>query len=104
METLNHTILLKRDFKDATQTTIQLSNKNKKFMTVNQITKIIDKFKSSDTKIMVRGLNIQKWATLKGMDTEFDQKDFVEYYENKVTDATKFTTFAQIQIVVLKNK
>jgi hypothetical protein len=104
MITLNHKILLKRDFKDATQTTIQLSNKNKKYMTVDQITKIIDKFKTKETKIMVRGLNIQKWSTLKGMDTEFNHKDFIEYYENKVTDATKFTTFAQIQIVVLRNK
>ena len=63
-------------------------------MTVNQITRIIDKYKTTETKIMVRRLYIQKWSTLKGMDTEFNQKDFIEYYENKVTDATKFTTFA----------
>lgn len=104
METLDYKVLKKRDFKDAVQTTIQLSNKNKSFMTVNQVNKIIHKFKSNNSKVMVRGLNIQKWATLKGFDTEFDPDNFIEYYENKVNDASKFTTFAQLQISVLKDK
>ena len=103
MQSLETKVLSVRNFKDSKQTTIQLSNKNKSNMTPQQVEKIINKFKSNGSKIMVRGLNIQKWATLKGFDTEYNPDDIEDYYINKVDNPSNFTTFYQLQISVLKD-
>ena len=55
---------------------------------------------------MIRGLNIERWLTLKGMNDDFDDESFDDYYRNTVKEADvhKFTTFAQIQLSVFKKK
>ena len=55
---------------------------------------------------MMRGLNIERWMTLKTMNDTFDDEAFNDYYINKVKEADvhKFTTFAQIQITIFKKK
>ena len=88
----------------ATQTTIQLYNTDKSNITMDEISAIVDKFSTGGCKIMVRGLNIERMSTLKGMNVEFDPDAIVDYYKNKVreSDVAKFIEFREIQITVFK--
>ena len=88
-------ILSKRDVGDGIQTTIQLSNTDKSKITTEEIGEIVNKFSTGGNKILVRGLNIERWQTIKGMQEEFDPESFVDYYVNKVkeADVEKFTEF-----------
>ena len=99
-------ILSKKDIGDLVQTSIQLSNKDKSFITSEEIKKIVQKFETGGKKIVVRALNVERWMTLKGMNDEFDDEALDDYYRNKVKEADvhKFTTFAQVQITVFKKK
>ncbi len=99
-------ILSKRDVGDGIQTTIQLSNTDKTKITTAEIGEIVNKFSTGGNKILVRGLNIERWQTIKGMQEEFDPESFVDYYVNKVreADVEKFTEFFQVQITVFKKK
>ena len=99
-------ILSKRDVGDGVQTTIQLSNTDKSKITTEEIGEIVNKFSAGGNKILVRGLNIERWQTIKGMQEEFDPESFVDYYVNKVkeADVEKFTEFYQVQITVFKKK
>ena len=99
-------ILSKRDVGDGIQTTIQLSNTDKSKITTEEIGEIVNKFSTGGNKILVRGLNIERWQTIKGMQEEFDPESFVDYYVNKVkeADVEKFTEFMQVQITVFKRK
>ena len=99
-------ILSKRDVGDGIQTTIQLSNRDKSNITTEEIGHIVNQFSTGGKKIMVRGLNIERWQTLKGMNEEFDPESFIDYYVNKIReeDVHKFTEFSQIQITVFKLK
>ena len=99
-------LLSKKQLIDGTQTTIQLSNRDKSNITTDEIKDIINHMEVGGTKIMVRGLNIERWMTLKGMYREFDADEFIDYYVNKVAEADveKFTEFKQIQITVFKPK
>ena len=99
-------ILSKRDVGDGIQTTIQLSNTDKSKITTEEIGEIVNKFSTDGNKILVRGLNIERWQTIKGMQEEFDPESFVDYYVNKIReeDVHKFTEFFQIQITVFKKK
>ena len=99
-------ILSKRDVGDGVQTTIQLSNTDKSKITTEEIGEIVNKFSTGGNKILVRGLNIERWQTIKGMQEEFDPESFVDYYVNKVkeADVEKFTEFFQVQITVFKKK
>ena len=99
-------LLSKKQLMDGMQTTIQLSNRNKSNITTDEIKDIINHMEVGGTKIMIRGLNIERWMTLKGMDREFDAEEFENYYINKVAEADveKFTEFKQIQITVFKPK
>ncbi len=55
---------------------------------------------------MVRGLGIERWMTLKGLNEEFDPESLEEYYRNKIKeeDIQKFIEYSQIQITVFKPK
>jgi hypothetical protein len=55
---------------------------------------------------MVRGLNIERWMTIKGLNEDFDPESFIDYYVNKVkeADVEKFIEFMQVQITVFKKK
>lgn len=99
-------VLSKKEFEKSVQTTIQLSNEDKSFITTDEIGAIIDRFTRGGAKILVRGLNIERWQTLKGFDEEFDAESFIDYYKNKVEESAvdKFTEFAQVQISVIKKK
>ena len=80
-------ILSKRDVGDGVQTTIQLSNTDKSKITTEEIGEIVNKFSTGGNKILVRGLNIERWQTIKGMQEEFDPESFIDYYINKVKEA-----------------
>jgi len=99
-------ILSKRDVGDGIQTTIQLSNTDKSKITTDEIGEIVNKFSTGGNKILVRGLNIERWQTIKGMQEEFDPESFIDYYVNKIReeDVHKFTEFFQVQITVFKKK
>ena len=99
-------ILSKRDVGDGIQTTIQLSNSDKSNITTEEIGHIVNQFSTGGKKIMVRGLNIERWMTVKGMNEDFDPESFIDYYVNKIKeeDVEKFTEFSQIQITVFKLK
>ena len=99
-------ILSKRDVGDGIQTTIQLSNTDKSKITTEEIGEIVNKFSTGGNKILVRGLGIERWLTIKGMQEEFDPESFIDYYRNKVreADVEKFTEFFQVQITVFKKK
>ena len=99
-------ILSKRDVGDGIQTTIQLSNTDKSKITTAEIGEIVNKFSTGGNKILVRGLNIERWQTIKGMQEEFDPESFIDYYVNKIreADVEKFTEFYQVQITVFKKK
>ena len=99
-------VLSKKEFADSVQTTIQLSNRDKSNITLDEIQQIIDRFQGGGAQIMVRGLNIERWQTLKGMNEEFDPESFIDYYVNKVkeADVEKFTEFFQVQITVFKKR
>jgi hypothetical protein len=99
-------ILSKRDVGDGIQTTIQLSNTDKSKITTAEIGEIVNKFSTGGNKILVRGLNIERWQTIKGMQEEFDPESFIDYYRNKVreADVEKYTEFYQVQITVFKKK
>ena len=99
-------ILSKRDVGDGIQTTIQLSNTDKSKITTEEIGEIVNKFSTGGNKIMVRGLNIERWMTVKGLNEDFDPESFIDYYVNKVkeADVEKFIEFMQVQITVFKKK
>jgi len=99
-------ILSKRDVGDGIQTTIQLSNTDKSKITTEEIGEIVNKFSTGGNKIMVRGLNIERWMTVKGLNEDFDPESFIDYYINKVKEADvgKFIEFMQVQITVFKKK
>ena len=97
-------VLDKKELKDATQTTIQLYNTDKSNITIEEVTAIIERFSTGGSKIMVRGLNIERMTTLKSMDGEWDPKAFVDYYKNSVreSDLHKFIEFRELQITIFK--
>jgi hypothetical protein len=99
-------ILSKREFANSVQTTIQLHNKDRSKITTDEVKKIVDRFQRGGAKILVRGLNIERWMTLKGLNEEFDAESFVDYYKNRVEEEAveKFTEFSQLQISVIKNR
>ena len=99
-------ILSKKQLIDGVQTTIQLSNHDKSNITTDEIKEIINHMAVGGTKIMVRGLSIERWQTLKGFDTAFDAEEFIDYYRNKIAEADleKFIEFKQVQITVFKPK
>ena len=99
-------ILSKRDVGDGIQTTIQLSNRDKSDITTDEIAEIVNKLSTGGSKVMIRGLNIERWQTLKGMNEDFDPETFIDYYRNKVQedDVQKFTEFKQVQVTVFKLK
>ena len=75
-------ILSKRDVGDGIQTTIQLSNRDKSDITTDEIAEIVNRLSTGGSKVMIRGLNIERWMTIKGMNEEFDPESFVDYYVN----------------------
>jgi hypothetical protein len=76
-----------------TKTQIQISRKNKKNMTFEEIKKLYEKMmeeaheENENIDIVITGLNIQKWTTLKGFGRDMiSLEDFDDYYVNSVKD------------------
>ena len=86
----------------ATKTSYQVTKKGN--IKVNEIKAILATLTkgNTDTKIMIRGLNADKWNTLKGYSTDLNIADFEDYYQNKVSDTSKFDYFTQLEISVFK--
>ena len=103
---MNISVLGKKDFDKSIQTTLQISNKNKSDIDIDDVKAIIKKVSVNDAKVMVRALNIERWMTLKGFNDEFDAESYEDYFRNKVEeeDLEKFTKFKQLQISVIRNK
>ena len=103
---MNISVLGKKDFEKSIQTTLQISNKNKSDIDIDDVKAIIKKVSVNDAKVMVRALNIERWMTLKGFNNEFDAESYEDYFRNKVEeeDLHKFTKFKQLQISVIRNK
>lgn len=100
-------IIQTRTFSKTTEKTIQITRNNKhKEMDVDEMHNILTGLQTrlgSDAKIMVRGMNAQRFFTFKGFnDEELNVDDFDEYYKNKVEDEEKFAMFSMIQITVLQ--
>jgi hypothetical protein len=59
--------------------------------------------KQEKIKLMVRGLAVDKWATLKGFgDENFDVADYQEYFHNRVKNDAKFNKFSNLQLTMVK--
>ena len=103
---MNTKILSKREFGTSVQTTIQIGKNDKSQITLDEVSQIINRFKSGGAKILVRALNVERWSTLKGFDVDLNAEEFIDYYANKVEESAveKFTSFSQIQISVIKIK
>jgi len=92
---------------NAKRTTLKLTLKNgKPDIQVQDLRDIVkgieDNARGRDKQIqtMVRGLNIQKWNTLKSFDGELLVSEFEDYYGNKVLAEEKFEAFSQLEITV----
>jgi len=97
----------RKDYIDSTEKTIQLHKKTKRMISFNDIRNISNTILSkapSGTKLRIRGLGIDRWHTLKGMETELNLLDEEEYYAGRVKDTGNFTTFSQLEITILKPK
>jgi hypothetical protein len=57
----------------------------------------------SDAKILVRGMNILRSTTLKGMDDDLmTEEQYDEYTQGKVEDNDKFKYFTNLQLTIVK--
>ena len=91
-----------RDFAGARETTIKISRPSKsKHLDVWEMRSILANMQKSlpGAQFMVRGMNAQHMFTFKGYDDEeLKIEEFEDYYENKVSDPTKFEKFSFIEI------
>lgn len=95
-----------KQFSNVTETTMQISRTNNKGINVDEFKKIYAGIRQgTDSKLVIRGLNGQRWFTFKGYkDDELNIDDFEEYYENKVSETGKFKNFSIMQITSLKSR
>ena len=102
--TFQKKIISRREFEDCNETVFQLYKSDNSLITTKDVQDAIEELSNRDYELIVRGLNIQKWTTLKTLDGEFDANDYDDYYINKVKDPNKFLNFEQLQICAFKNK
>ena len=90
------------------QTTVQMSRHDKQLITTNQIASITKSIqtqadkKKENIKLMVRGLNADKWYTIKSMDSDLNEHEIDEYLNGNVGNTGKFLDFFQIHITVYR--
>ena len=98
--------LSSKPFKDgAKQSRLELFKENKEDMTPDDIAKFTNQLLSKlpeGSKLRIRALGADRWATLKTFDSELNVKNEEEYYRGKVKDLAKFMKFSQLEVVVLK--
>lgn len=96
-----------RNFASTRETTLRISrNSSTKQIDVNEIHKILTGIQNNsppDTKFLVRGLNGQRFFTLKSFDADelIELEDFEDYYKNSVKEVDKFEKFAFLEITSL---
>ena len=90
------------------QTTVQMSRHDKQLITMNQVASITKSIqtqadkKKENIKLMVRGLNADKWYTIKNMDSDLNEDEVEEYMDQFVDNTVKFKDFFQIHVTVYK--
>ena len=101
----NSVITETKNFANVTETTIQISRTNGKGIDVDEFQNIYAGLRQkTDSKLVVRALNNQRWFTFKGYsDDELNIDSFEDYYKNKVSETGKFENFSIIQITSLKS-
>jgi hypothetical protein len=99
-------IISKKDVGFDTQTTIHLSKRDKSNITYPDIEAIVNQVEDQGGKVLVRGLNIEHWFCLKKFGEDLNTDYLGDYYRNRIKpeDVSKFCTFAQLEITVLKPK
>ena len=100
-----------QEFENCRQYTMNFSRKDNTQLDVDEVIKIAEntynRAANSKKKVdfVIRGLIGDQWTTLKGKNQEMmDLVDFIEYYEGRVEDTTKFERFSQIDIVMWVSK
>jgi hypothetical protein len=86
------------------QKTVQISAVNEEDeFTVNDIKNIVKSLqKNTNDKVLVRGL-VDNWKTLKPMDGDLmTDGEIDDYLKNRVKTTSKFKSFSQVQITVVK--
>jgi len=98
------------NFKDNTaMKTIQLlkkGNKKIKYRDLSEISQYMEEKaqeKGERIKVGMRGMAPDGWKTLKAMDTDLmSEADYDDYFVNKVSNTSKFSSFDQVQLYVIK--
>jgi HD superfamily phosphohydrolase len=97
--------------KSITKTTVNIKPKNKKYMSLSDISNIVDelnKNNSSNSKyshrsVVVASTPIQKNFNIKGYsDTNIRYNSMADYLNGRVKETTKFTNITEISITILK--
>ena len=94
-----------KNFANVTETTMQISRANGRGIDVDEFENIYAGLRQkTNSKLVVRALNGQRWFTFKGYsDDELNIDSFEDYYKNKVSETGKFENFSIIQITSLKS-
>ena len=93
----------------ATEVTQQISLRDETMMTIQDLKDLETNFvntarlQGKDIKLMIRGLNIQRWMTLKMFNSVIEVDGLKDYYQNKVDNVEKFLSFYQVQITMIKS-
>lgn len=90
------------DKSTVTTSTIHISNK--RFITQDELHYLTDKLldDKSVSDILIRGLSIDKWNTLKPWGRDLKYMNQEEYYQGKVKDTAKFLKYFQIQLTIVR--
>ena len=82
--------------------TFSINHQDNSAISIADIKNLSNKFSAKYDKVRIRGLNAQRFHTLKSMTQDDIQVDeYEEYYANKVKNGAKFDHFYQLQISVL---
>ena len=99
-------VIQQKQIKDGKRTTMQIHLSDKRNMTLSQIQKYAanlireaDEQNKEIKRYSIRGLNADKYLTLKSYDTN-DYLDMEDYYNGRVKSVGKYDTFSQIQITI----
>jgi hypothetical protein len=90
------------------QTTVQMSRTDKKTLSIDDIAEIAKSIQSQadkkkeNIKMMIRGLNIDKWYTIKNFDHDLNADEIDEYLDGQVHDTHKFNDFFQIHVTIYR--
>ena len=90
---------------DITETAFQVQFPNKKRISTEDARKIVTGLNlPDDAGLMVRGLTIRGWMTLKGFKTALNLESVEDYFNRNhgVKDVTPFTEFLALQLYVRK--